>query len=420
MNAPPLHQQMYDAADAHELPLMLTRYEIPFIALARAVSDANSEAHLVRIEQTERVYEVLRRSSEEDFTLTALVRVLEGVVGCELFLVDPATGRSLVPDRRVPDDVAEAILRWTPQQDDETGAAILDLPGQRSAGVVVPSPRSAVLVATSGSGPLPDPGVMRHLAAAAALHQTRLFAERERSLRVGATALAQLLDQRLGSSAARAALAGGDLAEVDLVLAACTAPPDHQHDVHLLHHDLEDAAVTHMMLTRPPLTYVLMRDDPADVSRLIEALPAGATAGISDPVNAPTELPTAQRQARWALHRAQERRLTVLHHSDELGDSVFLPADRDDSRAAARQILGPVMEYDAQHRAELLESLRVFLQENRSWQRAATRLHIHKQTLVYRMRRVEELTSRTLSDTADVADLWLALQAAASSGLVDR
>jgi purine catabolism regulator len=78
------------------------------------------------------------------------------------------------------------------------------------------------------------------------------------------------------------------------------------------------------------------------------------------------------------------------------------------------------MEYDAQHRAELLESLRVFLQENRSWQRAATRLHIHKQTLVYRMRRVEELTSRTLSDTADVADLWLALQAAASSGLVDR
>jgi purine catabolism regulator len=45
---------------------------------------------------------------------------------------------------------------------------------------------------------------------------------------------------------------------------------------------------------------------------------------------------------------------------------------------------------------------------------------VHKQTLVYRMRRVETLTSRSLSDTGDVADLWLALQAATSSGLVDR
>ena len=109
----------------------------------------------------------------------------------------------------------------------------------------------------------------------------------------------------------------------------------------------------------------------------------------------------------------------MLHHSDDLGDSVFLPADRDDGRAAARRVLGAVMEYDAAQGAHLMESLRVFLQENRSWQRAAARLHVHKQTLVYRIRRIEQLTSRSLSDTADVAELWLALQAATASGLVD-
>lgn len=48
---------------------------------------------------------------------------------------------------------------------------------------------------------------------------------------------------------------------------------------------------------------------------------------------------------------------------------------------------------------------------NRSWQRTASVLHVHKQTLVSRIRRIEVLTGRRLNETADVAELWLALQA---------
>jgi len=43
--------------------------------------------------------------------------------------------------------------------------------------------------------------------------------------------------------------------------------------------------------------------------------------------------------------------------------------------------------------------------------RSAEVLHVHKQTLVYRMHRVEELTGRDLRSTADVVQLWLALRA---------
>jgi purine catabolism regulator len=276
-----------------------------------------------------------------------------------------------------------------------------------------------VLVAWTPPGFLPDATVLRHLAAATALHQTRLYAERERSLRVGASLLAQLLDQRVSPAGAREPLAAAGLAATRLVLAACTAASD-KDALHLLHHHLSDAGVPHLMLTRPPLTYALLPDDEGAIRALEQCLPDGAAAGLSDPVSSPADLPTAHRQARWALHRAQERKLVVLHHSDELGDSVFLPGDRDDSQAAARRVLGPVLEYDDAHGTHLTDSLRAFLEENRSWQRAAARLHVHKQTLVYRMRRVEELTGLSLSDTAAVADLWLALQAATSSGLVER
>ena len=58
----------------------------------------------------------------------------------------------------------------------------------------------------------------------------------------------------------------------------------------------------------------------------------------------------------------------------------------------------------------------MFLRCNRSWQTAADELFIHKQTLVYRMRRVEEITGRKLSQTTAIAELWIAISAL---GLVD-
>ena len=75
-------------------------------------------------------------------------------------------------------------------------------------------------------------------------------------------------------------------------------------------------------------------------------------------------------------------------------------------------MLGRLLEYDAAHGAEPVRSLRVFLELNRSRKDAADALHIHEQTLAYRLRRVEQLTGRRLSDTGSLADFWLALKAA--------
>ncbi|MOA52327.1 carbohydrate diacid transcriptional activator CdaR [compost metagenome] len=61
--------------------------------------------------------------------------------------------------------------------------------------------------------------------------------------------------------------------------------------------------------------------------------------------------------------------------------------------------------------------MRVFLEQNRSWQKAAQCLNVHKQTLVYRVRRIEEITGRSLDSTEDVAVLWIALRAGEIAGL---
>ena len=81
---------------------------------------------------------------------------------------------------------------------------------------------------------------------------------------------------------------------------------------------------------------------------------------------------------------------------------LFLPRTLGEAEIAAERVLGPILAYDEEHATDLMHSLTCSSSENRSWQRSAEVLHVHKQTLVYRMHRVEELTGRDLRSTADV------------------
>jgi purine catabolism regulator len=131
--------------------------------------------------------------------------------------------------------------------------------------------------------------------------------------------------------------------------------------------------------------------------------------GVSDPLGRPDRAPDAAREARWALTAAQNLGRALVRYGE--GTLLFLPRTLGEAAMAAERILGPLIAYDAEHATELVHSLGVFLEHNRSWQRSAEELHVHKQTLVYRMHRVEELTGRDLRDTADVVQFWLALRA---------
>jgi len=80
-------------------------------------------------------------------------------------------------------------------------------------------------------------------------------------------------------------------------------------------------------------------------------------------------------------------------------------------RAFADSLLAPLDTYDRDHGGELQASLLAFLQHNARWESAAAELYVHRHTLRYRMRKVEELTGRDLSSSFDRMEFWLALRA---------
>jgi purine catabolism regulator len=131
--------------------------------------------------------------------------------------------------------------------------------------------------------------------------------------------------------------------------------------------------------------------------------------GLSDVLRRPDRAPDAAREAGWALAVAETLERPLVRYGQST--SLFVPRTLGEAEGAVKRVLGSLLAYDDEHATELLRSLRVFLEENRSWQRSAKRLHVHKQTLVYRVRRIEELTGRSLRDTADVVEFWMALEA---------
>lgn len=131
-------------------------------------------------------------------------------------------------------------------------------------------------------------------------------------------------------------------------------------------------------------------------------------------VSAPAGLSAAAvafKQADQALSVARRRGSPMVEHEDVAAGSV-LPLLADDAvRAFADGLLRSLREHDANGRGDLVASLRAWLSRHGQWDAAAADLGVHRHTLRYRMRRVEEILGRSLDDPDVRMELWLALKA---------
>jgi sugar diacid utilization regulator len=127
----------------------------------------------------------------------------------------------------------------------------------------------------------------------------------------------------------------------------------------------------------------------------------------------PGTLVDAVEEARFAhrVARMAGTPVSVVGARDVATHAVLLAAVPGDVRRAyAQRVLGPVLDHDDRTRSELVATLAEFLDRSCSWVRTAEALHLHVNTVRYRIERVEELTGRDLSRFADRVDVFLALR----------
>lgn len=137
--------------------------------------------------------------------------------------------------------------------------------------------------------------------------------------------------------------------------------------------------------------------------------------GLSAPAG-PIAAAAAYKQAEQALSVARRRGRALVEH-EELAAGSVVPLLADDAvRAFADGLLRALREHDATGRGDLVASLRAWLSKHGQWDAAAAELGVHRHTLRYRMRRVEEILGRSLDDPDVRMELWLALKATAGVG----
>lgn len=149
----------------------------------------------------------------------------------------------------------------------------------------------------------------------------------------------------------------------------------------------------------------------ADLTALADVIepPPGGRAGISYAVEGLAAIGDARKLAAIALRCCTGDGDVAL--LQEYLPAALVVSAPELGAALAERSLGPVLELEPSDRDILLDTLTVWLETDGSAVRAGSRLFCHRNTVLNRLRRYEQLTGRCLSHPQDVVELSLALTA---------
>ncbi|GAA1560308.1 GAF domain-containing protein [Actinomadura kijaniata] len=154
-------------------------------------------------------------------------------------------------------------------------------------------------------------------------------------------------------------------------------------------------------------------DTPGELARVLSAelgaaLGAPVTTGAAGPT---TDLPAAYDEAARCV-----RALRTLGRAGEgadlpaLGFLGVLLGDRADIRGYVERVLGPVLDYDRRRGTELVRTLDAYYAHGASLAKAKDALHVHVNTVVQRLDRVQQLLGDDWNTPARALENQLALR----------
>ena len=136
--------------------------------------------------------------------------------------------------------------------------------------------------------------------------------------------------------------------------------------------------------------------------------------GISQVKSAVQDAPSAQQEAALAASCAklpQFEKEDGIVFFENLGAMRFLNELKDSSAMQSyyEEHMKALIDYDREHNTELVNTLECYFRCNRNLRVTAETLFIHKNSAIYRIRKIESLTGSSISAGADAFDLQMCL-----------
>jgi purine catabolism regulator len=440
-------------AEEYSFPLFEVPYHVPFIAITEAVASKIVNEQYSLLQRSLAVHEKLTKIVLEEKGLEAILSTLSALVGCSAVLFDfhgvvlcEATYRRHLGAGVIGELWQQISDRRANRQNfglalDGIGSGVQVYP-------VVASHRiGAFLAVVKDSGDFSDYDriILHHVVTVTALELVKKKAVAETEKRLAGDFFDELIASDLYEEeiARRLTFFGLDpeaehlivLVDIDGFKAFVESAGEREEAVVQDVKERLHWAVDEFMARREALFISASRSDSVVIlvqpgkdrgqlmlglagelqATVAQMLPEiGVSVGIGRPHRSLVDLRQSYYEAHYAIKiRKLKGGDGVIASFDDLGSYGLLLGLQDTLSLEVfyDSVLGKLQEYDEQNSSDLVKSLACFLEANGHWGDAAEKLYVHRHTLRYRMKRVEEITGRSLDNSQDRMEFWLALKA---------
>jgi len=440
-------------ADEYSFPLFEVPYHVPFIAITEAVASKIVNEQYSLLQRSLAVHEKLTKIVLEEKGLDAILSTLSALVGCSAVLFDfhGVVLCEAAYRRRLNAELVADLWRNISDQRANRQDFALRMDGVASGVQVYPVVAShrigAFLAVVKDSGDFSDYDriILHHVVTVTALELVKKKAVDETEKRLAGDFFDELIASDLYEEeiARRLAFFGLDpdaehlivLVDIDGFKAFIEGPGEREEAVvqdvkERLHWAVDEFMARRDILfisaSRSDSVVILVQPGKGDVSKVLamagdlkeavdRMLPEiTVSIGIGRPHRSLVDLRQSYYEAHYAIKiRKLKGGTGVLASFDDLGSYGLLLGLQDtlSLEVFCDSVLGKLREYDEQNSSDLVNSLARFLEANGHWGDAAEKLYVHRHTLRYRMKRVEEITGRDLGLSQDRMEFWLALKA---------
>lgn len=364
--APHLTKALFDESELRGFPVLATGHSIPFIAVSRMVALANADRHSRNALRLSRLYQAAAR---RDLPAKRTGLPLNSLFGTTIRVIDDKTSCVVI---------GSGAIEPHPHQ-------VRPLRTLRPTTLLLENDKSL------------DSFAILHLSQVLTVDTNEILQSALEHSRTGTRALEQALTRRHGAIDSLQSRWGQPDSAYRII--ATQSPVEERLPLALSLAGL-GAAVTRVRGTqiiaavsgeidtiRSILAELSLIASVSSVHRETADIAGAAEEAIS-------EFPTAQvRNESW--HEFQGARVSLL------GRSIS------EQRAIVTAVLGELAEFDPRNEP-LRDTLFAFLDHNMKWNETAKVLNLHRQSVVYRLERVEEVTGRSVRKSKDLAEFYLA------------
>ena len=397
MNAPDNLSKLIEIADAHDFPVLFINYHVPFIEVAKIIIEANKgKKDAVNNALVNLLYDHTKELIKEH-DINALLERVSVLLNLPIYLMDPIDPTiplfNLAP---LPESILTTIKK-TPLTLKEVQK--IYQPSAPTLHMIPLQAQDLLLIVIDNSI---NHELMQNLSMLFSLCLENRKETCYQRFRLSSDFLDDILNERVSSAYIEQKLPNFkiDMEQTPCYAVITTLEADHHYLKQFFKYNVSGMA----LLKKGRLFLITEAPHIDTLTRLFAQL------GISDPIVEIKRIHDTFQEAMLAYKNSSPE-YPIQHYSNQNYATHTLPRSLEEAERIFEFNLGALYEQDQSKNTRYLHTLKAFLENDRAWEKTANQLHIHKQTLVYRIHKVEEITGRKLNSTADVVELWMALKA---------